>query len=160
MSEFVAITTQEAFDEAIKGRLKQKDEQLAKKYEGYLSAEDVDKLKAGYDKQISDLTKSIEAYEKGKEDFEKTLAEKDAAIKAHESHSVKTRIANELGLSYEAIDFIKGDDEDAIRESAEALKSLTKPKQAMPPYNPDPAPGDQKNAAWKNIAKEISRKGE
>lgn len=158
MSEFTPITTQEEFDVRIKDRLKQKEETVAKRYEGYLSEEDVKKLEAGYDKQISDLTRSIEGYTKEKETWEKTLAEKDATIKAHESHSVKTRIANELGLPYDAIDFIKGDDEKSIRESAEVLKSFTKTK-TMPMANPEPPAPDAKAAAWTAMSNTL-RKGE
>lgn len=146
MSEFTAITTQEEFDSRIRERLRQKDEAVAKKYEGYMSAEDVEKLKAGYDKQISDLTHALEDQTKEKETWEKTLAEKDVAIKAYESHSVKTRIANEVGLPYDAIDFIKGEDEADIRASAEALKSLTKTSRTMPLANPEPQVGNASNA--------------
>lgn len=159
MGEFVAITTQEQFDERIRDRLKQKDESLAKKYEGFLSPQDVEKMKTTYDKQISDLTKSIEDYKKDKADFEKTLAEKDAAIKAHESHSVKTRIANELGLPYEAIDYLKGDEEEAIKESAEHLKALFKTTGVPPLGNPEPPIGDPKDQAWNTMVKSL-KKGE
>ena len=158
MSEFTAITTQEEFDARIRERLKQKDEAAAKKYEGYMSAAEVEQLKAGYDKQISDLTRSIEGYSKEKESWEKALAEKDTAIKAYESHSVKTRIANELGLPYDAIDFIKGEGEDDIRKSAETLKALTG-NRTMPLANPEPGVkgADPKTAAWQSMAKTLNQ---
>ena len=62
----------------------------------------------------------------------KELADRDTKIKSYESHSVKSRIAHEAGLSYAAVDFLQGDDEESIRKSAEALKLLVGKQAAAP----------------------------
>ena len=49
--------------------------------------------------------------------FEAKLTEKDGQIAKYEIDSVKTRIAREAGLSYEAISFLQGEDEEAIKKS-------------------------------------------
>lgn len=120
MSEFTPITTQEQFDYAIKERL----ERANKKYEGYISPQDLEKIRADYDKQIADLNSAAEASAKKYANFEKELAERDSRIKGFETASIKTRVAHELGLPYGASEFLKGDDEASIKESAEAFKKL------------------------------------
>ena len=120
MSDFTPITTQEQFDAAIKERL----ERAYKKYEGYTSPDDLEKIRAEYDKQIADLNSAAEASAKKYANFEKELADRDSKIKGFETASIKTRVAHELGLPYGASEFLKGDDEATIKESAEAFKKL------------------------------------
>lgn len=132
MEDFKTIETQEQLDAVIGDRIKRERETLAKKYEGYLSPEDFKAKTDDYDKQIGDLNKALNDANEKIAGHGKELEERDNKIKAYETHSVKTRIANETGLSYEAVDFLKGDDEDSIRKSAEALKALSG-RQAPPP---------------------------
>ena len=118
--DFTPITTQEAFDAAISDRLKRERE----KYEGYTSPKDLEKVKADFTKQINDLNKAMEDQTKKYADYEKNIADRDAKIKGYETASVKTRIAHEMGLPYGAADYLKGEDEKSIKESAEAVKKL------------------------------------
>lgn len=134
MSELFNEEQQKAFNEA----LAQKQEQWKRKYEGYMSPDDLKSHDAELNKQIADLTKALEDSNKKIEGFTADIADKDSKIKHYESHSVKTRIAHETGLGYDAIDFLKGDDEDSIRNSAEALKSLMGSKVAPPVVNEPP----------------------
>ena len=124
MAEFQPVTfnTQEEYEEAFKERV----DRERKKFEGYVSPDDLKGIKDVYEKKINDLTKAIEGQSKKYKDFDKQLAERDEKIAKYESDSVKTRIANEFGLSYEAKQFLKGDDEESIKESAKALKALMK----------------------------------
>lgn len=164
MGEFKTIETQEQFDAAIGERIrreresvtKQYDgylspEDVAKKYEGYLSPEDAAKQKKDYEEKITGLTKDLET-EKGKvSNYTKQVAEKDEKIKGYESFSAKTRIAHEKGLSYEAIEFLKGDDEESIRKSADALSSIVGSGNVAPLASPDNAGAD--NQEMKNLLK-------
>jgi len=121
---FETITTQEQFDEMVKDRLARAEEKYAKRYEGFVSADDVEKIKADYEKQISDLNGAIDAASKKAAKYDTDIAERDAKIKNYETASVKTRIAHEAGLSYDAIEFLRGEDEESIKKSAEGLKAL------------------------------------
>lgn len=156
--DFTPITTQEQFEEAIKDRLNREKDSLGKKYEGYTSPADLEKIKSDYDKQISDLTKASEVQAKKYADYDKQIAERDAKIKGYESASVKTRIAHETGLSYEAIEFLKGDDEDSIRKSAESLKGLVGMTNVAPLASTESNAGDATDAALRNTLKGL--KGE
>lgn len=120
MAELFNEEQQKVFNE----KLAEKQEQWKRKYEGYLSPDDVKTQTADLNKQIADLTKALDDSNKKIEGFTNDIADRDSKIKAYESRSVKTRIAHESGLSYDAIDFLKGDDEESILKSAEALKSL------------------------------------
>ena len=79
------------------------------------------------------------------------VAKKDAKIKGYETDSAKTRIAHEIGLSYEAAKFLSGDDEDSIRKSAESLKALMGSENVAPLASAEPAIGDAKDVAMKNV---------
>ena len=126
--EFKVIETQEQLDSIIKGRLEREREksngqidELNKKLEAQT---------AESQRQISELTKALNTAKEERESFNQTLADKDAKIKEYELHSVKTQIAHELGLSYEAVSFLNGSNEDEIRKSAESLKDLVGTKTA------------------------------
>lgn len=154
MSEFTPITTQEQLNDIIGERVSK----VKAKYEGYTSPEELNKIKAGYDKQIADLNSAAEASAKKYADFDKQLADRDAKIKGYESHSVKTRIAHELGLPYGAADYLKGDDEKSIKESAEAVKAIFGTKRKTAPMGSSEPAGDGKKAALKQVLSEL--KGE
>ena len=86
------------------------------------------------------------------------VAKLNSKIKGYETDSAKTRIARETGLSYEAIDYIQGSDEEAMKKSAEALKALIGSGKPAPPLgDPEPAPSsDPTAAAWSSFSKELS----
>lgn len=141
--DFKVIESQEQLDAVLKGRLEREKvkytdqiEELNQKLEAQTSEAQ---------KQISELTQALNSYKEEKESFSKTLAEKDEAIKKYELHSVKTQVAHELGLSFEAVDFLQGATEEEIRTSAESLKNLVGTK-AAPLANPEPTIKDTKEA--------------
>lgn len=143
---FKIIETQEQFDAAISDRIKRERETVAKQYEGYVSPADLEKAKADMkavsEKQLADLSKAMDDLNKKYADYDKNMAEKDAKIKGYETDSVKTRIAHEMGLSYDAIGFLKGDDEASIKQSAESLKAIIGAQHTAPPLaNPEGNPG-------------------
>ena len=76
-------------------------------------------------------------------------------LKAYETDSVKTRIAHETGLSYDAIKFLQGDNEENIRQSAQALKSLCGNGQAAPLADTEHVT-DTQAAAYKKLAAGLS----
>lgn len=148
---FEPINTQEEFDAAISERLARE----AKKYEGYTSPEDLEKIKAEHDGKIADLSGQIDTVNKQLAEKDKSIEERDAKIKGYETNSVKMRIAREAGLSYEAADYLQGDDEESIKKSAESLKSLIGNKPAPPLGDPEPDAGNGKDEAYKKMLREM-----
>lgn len=126
--EFKVIESQEQLDAVLKGRL----ERERVKYSDQIAelTKELEAQKSEAQKQIGELTQALNASKEEKESFSKSLAERDAKIKEYELSSVKTQIAHELGLSFEAVNFIQGADETEIRQSAEALKGLVNVKTA------------------------------
>lgn len=131
MAEFEPITTQEALDNVIKDRINRLNEkhakEIAEKYGDYDSLSgQISELK----KQNDDLSASLEDAKSKLSNHDTEIAERDARIKSYETKELKTNIAHEFGLSYDAIDFLKGENEEDIKNSAEALKSLVGKKTA------------------------------
>ena len=148
--EFKIIETQEQLDAVIKGRLERELAELQAK---------LDKQTAETQKQISELTQALNAAKEEKNGFDKLMEEKDATIKKYELHSVKTQIAHELGLSFEAVNFLQGSTEEEIRTSAESLKDLvgtkTAPLAAEVPVASSEK--DAKNVALRSMVRDLTK---
>lgn len=117
MSEFIPITTQEDFDARIKERL----ERQAKKISDY---DTIKKSNADLQKQLDDLTRSNKEMADKYAKYDKEKADYIAKIKGYETDSIKNRFAREYNIPYEAIGYIQGQDEDAIKASAEGLSKI------------------------------------
>lgn len=152
MSDFEAIETQEQLDAIISERLRRERETIKKEYEGFLSPDDAAKKYEGY-LSPEDVKTKYSGYLSPED-----AAKKDARIKQYETDSVKTRIAHETGLSYEAIGFLKGDDEEAIKKSAESLKALVGSSVTAPLASTESGAADAQTAALKTTLKNL--KGE
>ena len=114
---FKPIETQEELNAIIKDRLKRERESAEKRFEGWVSPED-------HVKAIEDANKAFDDYKKVHEGDEQTIKELTAKNKEYETATLKSRIAHEVGLSYEWISRISGEDEQSIRSDAESLKKL------------------------------------
>lgn len=156
---FEPITTQEQLDAVISERMKREKETAAKKYEAYTSPEKIKAIKEAHDKQLEDLNSENKKLKEASAKHEKEIAERDAKIKGYETDSVKTRIAHEAGLPYEAVGYIQGDDEESIKKSAETLKGLVGSGSTPPLADPESADvKNVKDVAMKNMLHEM--KGE
>ena len=128
---FKPIETQEELDNIIKDRLKRERETTQKRFEGWISPED-------HQKALDDANKAFDDFKKTHEGDEQTIKDLTAKNKAYETASLKSRIAHEVGLSYEWISRIGGTDEKSIREDAESLKKLVgNGAQPIPTKNPE-----------------------
>lgn len=132
MSEFTPIETQEAFDEAIKSRIDRNTKtvtaEITKKYEGYLSPEEVQNSTQQYTDQIAQLTESL----KGKD---KEIADLSAANKANVNSTAKMKIAYELGIPFELSERLSGETEDEIRADAEKIAKYIRSNKSAPMFN-------------------------
>lgn len=158
MAEFVAITTQEQLDSVIGDRLKRNEEKWAKKYEGYISQEDMASKTTEFEKQIADLNSALEAAQKKTESFDAEIASREATIKSYELQATRQRIAREKGLSWDAIPFLNGDDEEAISASADALKTLVGTTHLSPSFANEPQVDgvDDRKKALKQVLKGLN----
>ena len=150
---FEPIETQEAFDAAIKSRIerntKSVTDEVAKKYEGYISPEDASKQTAELNKQIKDLTAKL-----GERDS--SIADLTAKNKAYETASVKTRVAREYNIPYELADRLSGETEDDIKKDAEKLSAFVGRKKTAPLFDLDTGSGKD-DSAYKNLLKSIRK---
>ena len=111
------ITTQEEFDAAIGERLKRERESSAKRYEGWMSPEDVKKLNDQHAEELKKLTDAADA-------SVKALADKDALIAEGNKYKTdleKTRIVIAAGLDPKYADRLVGSNADEWKSDAEAL---------------------------------------
>ena len=148
MSDFTVIETHEQFEQAVEERLNAERE----KYSGYLSPDDVAEKYKDY-LSPDEVEKKYTGYISAQE-----AAEKDTKIKQYEQQTVRTKVAKELGLSYEAADFIKGDNEEEMKKSAEALKGILGKNQAPPLRSNETGQGSDKDEALRNTLRKL--KGE
>jgi hypothetical protein len=149
------ITTQEELDAIISTRLGRDREAQAKKYEGFLSPKDAEKLKGGYEEQLQQLTEKVEKATKAAGDYEKQIAERDARIKGYETSSVKMRIAHESGLPYEFAERLRGDTEDDIRKDAEQMSRFITHQAPPPLSSAGNTPASSEAAAYKALSESL-----
>lgn len=158
MSEFVAITTQEQLDAVIGDRLKRSEEKWAKKYEGYISPDDFNAKTSELQKQLSESTSAFDAISKKAAGYEKEIAERDSKIKGFEVSAMKHRIAHENGLSFDAVDFLQGSDEESIKASADKFKSLMGKSHSAPEFKNEPDVSNNTDASVRKLVKNLANK--
>ena len=149
----ITINTQEEMDNLFKERLSRE----RAKYDGYMSSQKVEELKAGYDKQIEDLNKAVAAEKTKYAAFETQLKERDAKIEKYETDSAKTRIAIAAGLDPKYASRLVGKDEKEWKADAEALAKDFAAAHVPPLANPEGRPASNpKKAALKGMLQSIN----
>lgn len=146
MSEFKVIESQEQLDAVIKDRI----DRLNKKHETEIAEMTSYKTKnEELEKQIAELNQKYSDYDAKSKEYDEQiasfkaendklsglLAEKDKTIKTYELDKQKLNIAAEFNIPSNAINFLQGDSEESIRESAKQLKSvigIKEPKIVVP----------------------------
>lgn len=154
--EFQPITSQEQLNAIIGDRIRRAQETAEKKFEGYLSKDEVSKTIADYQKQIEEIKASHS-------EDSKTINDLSAQVKAYETASIKDRVAYELGLPYGMASRISGETEEDIRKDAESLKELigtTKPQAPQAATEPRITQNPEnaiENAAYKKLLSTIKK---
>ena len=154
MAEERTFTQEEVNQLVGKARLEGK-EAGRKEFEGWISPDELAKQTEGLNKQLTGLNDQIKTLSDEKTDLQTQLTEKDGQIAKYEIDSVKTKVAREIGLPYGAIEFLQGDSEEAIRQSAETMKGLVGAGVQQPSFSPEPNGVDETALAWKQLAKDI-----
>jgi len=117
MAEFTVIETQEQLNAIIGDRIRRAEETAAKRYEGWFSPEDVQKL-------TDDFNAKIKSFEDAAARTQQEMAEKDAKIAEGATYRTdleKTRIALAAGLKVEYADRLRGETAEEWEADAEAL---------------------------------------
>lgn len=151
-SNFKAIESQEELDRIIKDRLTREREATIKRYEGWVSPED-------HQKALEDSSKALDEYKKARDTDAKTIEDLMAKNTAYETASLKSRIAHEVGLSYEWTERISGTDEESIRKDAESLKKLVgSSSKPIPTKSTETGTGtDPKSEAMRSVLNGIKK---
>lgn len=133
MADFKPIETQEEFDKAIQKRLEQKDRELAERFKGYLSPDDVKKMKDGYEEQLKKASGDLETLTGKIQSHDKEVQElTQRAVKA-ETAMQKGRIATEYGIPLELSGRLIGETEEDLKKDAETFASFMGGTKTAPP---------------------------
>lgn len=156
---FTPIETQEQLNALIEERITRAKESARKEFEGFLSPDQQKKAEEELQTKLEGLTKQLEEANKKSEESQNLIKEKDEKIAKYETDSAKNRIANEMGLSYDAISYLSGSTEEEIKKSAEGLKAIIGALGKPPLADPEGDPGkDGAKAAYRKMLKDM--KGE
>lgn len=142
MSEFKVIETQKELDDIVENRLAR----LRKQYEGWKSPEEIETLK-------NELSNSKEL-----EDLRNTNLTLEGKIKDFERKELISKVLNDNGLPTSASEFLKGETEEELNNSAVSLKSIfPKEKEEEPEYRAPtpttPTPRNDKGAVVDGVEK-------
>lgn len=129
---FTVIETQEDFDKAIQKRLKQKDEEMAERYKGFLSPDAVSDLKKEYEKKLADAQKDMETMSTKLATHDTEVADLTARAVKAETALLKNKIANDNGLPITLADRLVGENEEELSADAKTLASYLKPSTTPP----------------------------
>ena len=171
MSEFKVIETQEEFDAAIKDRI----ERLNKKHEGEIAEyasyktkneeltkqiEELNQKFSGFDEKAKSYDDEITSLKAKNDELSGLLAEKDKTIHSYEIDKTKLNIAAEFNIPQNALNFLQGDSEESIRESAKQLKAVigVKEPHIAVPSGESTKDSDQKDfySAFKSMSSALS----
>lgn len=157
MSEFKVIETQAELDKIIEGRLARQKETYEKQLSEFEKTQQTN----------TDLQKALEDAKSSTAEYEKQVSDLNSKVAGYETASLKTKIALQNGLPIESTEFLKGDNEESIQESAEKLKSIAPVgyEPVVPPMkDTEPASaGDEKSnldRGYRDLAESLDIEGE
>ncbi|MGT2744864.1 capsid assembly scaffolding protein Gp46 family protein [Streptococcus phocae subsp. phocae] len=154
MSDFKVIETQEELDTIVKARIARERE----KYQDYdqlkSRVEELENEKSSLENALNDAKSNTDSYTEKITNLENQIA-------GYETANLRTRVALQYGLPIDLADRLQGDDEDGLKTDAERLASFIKPSQPQPPAKSnEPAIGDDKSIAMKQLVSNLTNKGE
>lgn len=155
MADFKAITTQDEFDAAIKDRLERAERKIREEYKGWTSPDDLKKLADTHKSEIDSInsahSKELEKYA----GYDEKFSQQASRIHELEVSGLKTKIANEMKLPFDAVEFLQGEDEKSIQESAEKLSKLSNVHPSGYVRNTERDTGDAKDQVWRDFASQL-----
>ncbi|MBP5170343.1 MAG: DUF4355 domain-containing protein [Oscillospiraceae bacterium] len=164
MSEFTPITTQEAFDSAIKDRIARAE----KSTEARIKAEFQEQLNevSTLKETVATLTSEKSAADAAAKETAEKISGLEAQLtealtknKGYELDALKLKVATEKGLPLEFRDRLNGDTEEALAADAENLSKLFKAQnyQGLPMANLEPGANDYPNTGKVNVDRALQK---
>lgn len=148
--KFEDIKSQEQLDALLEEIRKEEK----KKYEEQ-SSEDK-KTIATYKTQLETKDKELKDAQGKIADHDREIQEKDKEINGYKANALKLSVARKKGLPYEAVDFLQGNDEEAIGKSADTLKGILGDTKEPPLARTEEGVGtDDKKAALLNTLRSL-----
>lgn len=141
MTDFKVIETQEDFDRAIQARLSQKDREVTARFKDYLSPDDVQGVKADYEKRLEEANKRLEEITAKLADHDQEVAKLTARAVSAETDLLKGRVAHEKGVPLELAGRLVGETREDLEKDAETFASFLTPKSAPPLRTSEPGKG-------------------
>ena len=155
MADFKAITTQDEFDAAIKDRLERAERKIREEYKGWTSPDDLKKLADTHKSEIDSIntahSKELEKYA----GYDEKFSAQEHRIHELEVSGLKTKIASDMKLPLDAVEFLQGEDEKSIQESAEKLSKLSNTHPSGYVRNTERDTGDAKDKVWRDFASQL-----
>lgn len=158
--QFEPIETQEKLDSIVQDRLaraqKKFDEQLAdvkKSYEGYLSPDEVTKLRTSFEDKGKESSDSINELNEKAKTLQEQLDQANAKVSKFEADALKTRVALMNGIPYELANKLEGATEEELTADAKKLAGFiaSKPAPKSPEYTPSNGEADGVLAAFQKL---------
>lgn len=150
MADFKPIETQEDFDAAIRQRMARYEREVAAQYEGWMSPDDVAKLKGEYEKSISDSAQKLA-------DHDKTVADLTARATKAEHTLLRQQVAASKGIPIELAGRLVGETKETLEKDADSLVAYLAPKSAPPMRSNEPQTVNSTNAAWQQMISSLTK---
>jgi len=154
---FKVIETQEQFDAIIKDRLSRAESKVREEFKGWTSPDAMKELKEKHAEEIETLkqahTKELEKYA----GYDERFMEQEKKIHTLEVSNLKTRIVSEKNLPLSATEFLSGDTEEEISESADRLSKLSSASHPVGfTRNTETTTGSPKEEAYKRMLHDLT----
>lgn len=158
MAEFKVINTQEEFDERIKERITRAENKIRDEFKGWTSPDALKALKETHEADLSKLKETHAEELKKYEGYDEKFTAQNTKIRELEIGALKTKVAHSKNLPWDAIDFLQGEDEKTISESADRLSKLSAQRTVFT-RNTEESAADSKDLLWRDLAERLPKKG-
>lgn len=159
MADFIAITTQEEFDERIKDRLERQKKTIEADYAAQLTElETLRTSKKQWDASEADYKKKAEENAGSIASLNAQLEEEKKKVTGYQRNEMRQKIASENGLPVTLAGRIQGETEDEMKEDAKVLAAVFKDSnnQGLPMAHLDDKTGnDAEKAAYREMLKSL-----
>lgn len=157
MAEFKVIESQEEFDNRIKERIERAEKKVREEFKGWLSPDEQKKLKSDYDAEVQKLneahSKELEKYA----GYDEKFAEQSSKIHSLETSALKTKIAIDKKLPFDAVEFLTGEDEESISASADKLLKLSGTHTVGFTRNTECPNDGGKEQQWRDLSRSLQK---
>jgi len=157
MADFKEITTQEEFDERIKQRIERAEKKVREEFANFISPDDMKAIKESHANEIEKLKASHAEELKKYEGYDEKFTAQATRIHELETSALKTKIAMAKKLPMDAIEFLNGDDEKSITESADKLSKLSAPTNVGFTRNTESGTDVSGDAYYRELAQQFAK---